>query len=411
MKIKSIVTYIFLFVCPFTTQSQTLEELLSLGKQNSLELEILEKEYSVAKEKVHQVGQLPDTEVGMGGFPLPVETRLGAQLVRYSITQMFPWPGVLDGKKELEQTKAKVLYERIATKELEQAYEVKLDYYRLYEIQQRQAIILRNITILQSLERLALTKVESGKSTAVDVLTVQLKVEELEEELKILERTKVYPTSSINQLLNRELDIPINITDSLVFVDLPFNKNELLTNITNSHPMLQMYEVQQEVSSQAISLNERDRRPSIGVGIDYLMVNGRNDAEPTNNGRDILQLRASMKIPLSQMPYEAKEREEQFKIEALELRKESVLKGFNAAIEKAYAKHEIAQLKAALYRKQIEITKAAIAILELDYSTSGAKFDELLRLEMELVDYDLKMLHAVVQSHIAKSEIERFIIQ
>ena len=31
--------------------------------------------------------------------------------------------------------------------------------------------------------------------------------------------------------------------------------------------------------------------------------------------------------------------------------------------------------------------------------------------EKELVDYDLKMLRAVVQSHIAKSGIERFIIQ
>ena len=33
------------------------------------------------------------------------------------------------------------------------------------------------------------------------------------------------------------------------------------------------------------------------------------------------------------------------------------------------------------------------------------------KLEKELIDYDLKMLKAVVQSHIAQSGIERFIIQ
>ena len=84
---------------------------------------------------------------------------------------------------------------------------------------------------------------------------------------------------------------------------------------------------------------------------------------------------------------------------------------FNATIEKAYADHKTAQLKVSLYEKQIEITQAAINILQSEYSSKGNNFDELLRLEKELIDYDLKMLKAIVQSHIAKSSIERFIIQ
>jgi len=43
-------------------------------------------------------------------------------------------------------------------------------------------------------------------------------------------------------------------------------------------------------------------------------------------------------------------------------------------------------------------------------TVKGSGFDELLRLEKELIEYDLKILKAIVQSHLAKSKIERFIV-
>ena len=193
--------------------------------------------------------------------------------------------------------------------------------------------------------------------------------------------------------------------------NVKFDKDTLAASIQANHPMLRMFELQQEVSRQAIALNELNGKPSFGVGLDYIMVRQRTDAELSANGRDILQLRATVKIPLFRQKYEAKEKEENLKIVALDDKKADVLSKFNAVIEKAYADFETARLRMGLYEQQIEITQAVINILETDYSTKGNNFDELLRLEKELIDYDLKMLKAIVQSHIAKSNIERFIIQ
>ena len=391
--------------------AQTLDSLMAKSVTENLELKVLNQEYLAALKKAPQVSQLPDPEVGVGAFPLPVETRVGAQTARLSATQMFPWFGTLDSKADLENAKAKALYERVGAEQLNVFYKIKTAYFRLYEIQQSQAIIQRNITLFEALERLSLTKVESGKATAADVLRVQLKIEELKQELEILETAKTNPTATINQLLNQPLETVITTTDSLSFAALPFAKDTLTTNIQANHPMLRMFELQQEVSKKAISLNELNGKPSFGVGLDYIMVNQRNDASPANNGRDILQLRASVKIPLYREKYSAKRAEENLKIAALEHKKADVLSLFNAAIEKAYADHKAAQLKINLYEKQIEITQAAINILQSEYSSKGNNFDELLRLEKELIDYDLKMLKAIVQSHVAKSSIERFIIQ
>ena len=391
-----------------STYAQSLNSLVTEAVENNLELKVLEKEYFAALEKAPQVSELPDPEVV---FPLPVETRLGAQILRVGATQMFPWKGLLNGKKELELAKAKALFERIGARALDLSYQVEQAYFQLYDIEKSQSIIRRNVVILEALEQLALTKVESGKTTAADVLRVQLKIEELNQELIILETAKTKPIASINQLLNRPLETPIVTTDSLSFAILPFDKNALSANIEASHPMLRMFELQQDISRQAIALNELNEKPSFGVGLDYIMVNKRSDADPSKNGRDIIQLRGSVKIPLFKKKYEAKEKEEQLKIAALTDKKAEVLSRFMAAIEKAYADYEMAQLKINLYERQIEITQAAINILETNYSAKGNNFDELLRLEKELIDYDLKILKAIVQSHFAKSSIERFIIQ
>ena len=78
--------------------AQSLEDLLEIARENNLELKGLENEYLAALERAPQVSELPDPEAGIGAFPFPVETRLGPQIARLSVTQMFPWFGTLDSK-------------------------------------------------------------------------------------------------------------------------------------------------------------------------------------------------------------------------------------------------------------------------------------------------------------------------
>ncbi len=410
MKALSII--VILSTIGFTSISaQSLDSLRSAAVMNNLDLKVLQNEYLASVERAPQVSQLPDPEAGIGAFPFPVETRLGAQVFRLGATQMFPWFGTLARKKELEMAKASATYERIGARKLDIYYQVEMAYFQLYEITKSIGIINNNLPILESLERLALSKVEAGKASAADVLRVQIKIEELTQELKILEIAKVGPLATINQLINEPLDSPFSIVDSLTFASLDFNKTALENEIQINHPMLRMYQLQQEISRKAIDLNELNGKPSFGVGMDYIMVNKRSDLDPPGNGRDILQLRASVKIPLYRKQYESKEKEELLNIIALENKKADVLSRFMALIENGYASHESARLKLELYNQQIDITRSAINILQTDYSTKGNNFDELLRLEKELIDYDLKKLKAIVQSHKAKSGIERFIMR
>lgn len=403
---------VILFLLFFKTNglfAQPLNELLILANTNNLDLQILETNYRAALEKAPQVSQLPDPEIGIGAFPLPVETRLGGQIFRASATQMFPWKGVLDSRENLELAKAKALYEKIAVRQLTLHFQVKKAWLKLYELEKSKAIIERNLTLLGALNKLALAKVESSKATAADVLRVQLKTTELQQELAILEIAKNKPLATLNQLLNRAADTPVLVKDSLEFAVIPFQKDTLMANIQANHPMLEYLKLQQESAEQALKVNELNGKPSFGVGLDYIMVNERNDASPTGNGRDILQIRGMVKIPLYRQKYAAKEREERLKITALDIEKEKATTAYLAEIEKAYTDYQMAQVRVDLYKKQVEITKAALNILETKYSANGNNFDELLQLEKELIDHDLKTLKAIVSSHLAKFKIEQFI--
>lgn len=390
--------------------TQPLSQFIDQSLRENLTLQTLTLEYRTALEKAPQLSQLPDPDVGIGAFVSPVETRLGAQRARISASQMFPWFGTLEAREEVALAQAQALYERIAGAELDLAYQVKAAYLQLYEIQTAQEILRQNIRILEALRQLSLTKVESGKGMAADVLGVELKVQELRQELAILNRQQEKPLADLNQILNRPMQTPVLILDSLSFASMPFNKDTLSNHIRNNHPTIRMFALQQEASRKSLALNELEGKPSFGIGMDYILVDGRSDANPLNNGRDILQLSAKVSIPLWRKKYEAKEREENLKIETFEHRKLDLESRFLAAIEKAYTDYETARLRMELYTQQISTTKAAIEILRTNYSATGNRFDELLRLEKDLVDYDLKILKAVVQSHMAKINIERFLI-
>ena len=133
-KLTSIAILFFLLFCPPSMDAQSLAELLAQLQEGNLELKTLEKEYLAALEKAPQVSQMPDPEFGIGGFPLPVETRLGAQAIRISGMQMLPWPGTLEGKKNLAEAKARPLNERPRARKLELEHELKQAYFKLYEI-------------------------------------------------------------------------------------------------------------------------------------------------------------------------------------------------------------------------------------------------------------------------------------
>ena len=392
-------------------RAQSLEALLISADSTNLELKAIYQEYLAALEKAPQISQLPDPEVGFGVFISPAETRLGPQWVRLSASQMFPWPGTLKSRKNVALAMARPQYEKVAATRLLIHYKIKKAYFKLYDLQHKQAIMKHSLEVFNTLASVATAKVESGQANIADVLRIQIRIKDIEEEIAILKNQEEKPTSIINELVNRPSKTALLIADTLGLATPPGDIAAILEKVKKEHPVLRMYTLQQDISQKSMALNNLEGKPSIMAGVDYIAVGKRNDANPSGNGQDIFSPKVGIRIPIYRDKFKAKEQEEKLKINAVEVRKQNHLLQFRSAIEQAYTDIEDGHIRFALAHDQKTTTLSVIDLLLEEYSTDGSRFIDLMQLENQLIRYDLMALHAIVTTQIAKSEIERFIPQ
>lgn len=406
---RKIITFLLIILSIDQLKSQTIAALLELAEERNLALKALDQSYQAARERGAQVSQTPDPVINLGVFALPIETRLGVQRVRIGAMQTFPNKRMLIAKEVALNTMAKAEGQNGAIEQLNINFQIKNAYFDLYHLEQQQLIIARNIQLLETMNQVNLSQVESGKGSMVAVLKIDLKRKKLENKLAILAQEKRKPISVINQLLDRPLDTPIKTIDSLTFAIIPYKMTEIANAIQYEHPLMRRYSFEKEVARQNLSVNQFNQKPTFSVGIDYIVMDKLDNFEFAKNGRDVIIPKMSLNIPLTKAKYEAREREQELTIEALATQQQHAQSQFWETINQAFIDFETTRLKLDLYNDQIRITKSIIKTLETKYSAEGIGFDEIIQLQINLADYDLLILEEIVKSHITKAKIERYL--
>jgi hypothetical protein len=148
-------------------------------------------------------------------------------------------------------------------------------------------------------------------------------------------------------------------------------------------------------------------KPTIGVGIDYSMVGQRTDANPMNNGRDILVPKVMVSIPIYRKSYQAKIEEEKYFQQSLAIKKETITDKMISLLITYKADYDNGVLEKNLYQNQSETMQMAYDVLLSEYSSSGKGFEELLMVQNQLLAFDLGMHQAQLKANIAQANIER----
>ncbi len=390
-------------------ESQSIAVLLELAEERNLTLKALEQSYQAARERGAQVSQRPDPIINLGVFALPIETRLGVQRARIGVMQTFPNNRMLIAKEVALNMMAKAEGQNGMIEQLTINIQIKEAYFEIYRLEQQQSIIRKHIQLLETMHQVKLSEVESGKGSMADALKIDLKRVALANQLAILAQEKSKPISVINQLLDRRLDTPIKIVDTLTFALIPYKMRGIVDAIQYEHPLMRRYSFQKEVARQNLSVNEFNQKPSFSVGIDYLMMDKLDNFEFEKNGRDAVIPKANVTIPFLKTKYAARQREQELTIESLTMQQQNVQSQFMEAIHQAFVDYETARLKFDLYQSQIQTTKNMIQTLETEYSAVGTDFDEIIQRQINLVTYDLLVLEEIVKSHIIKAKIERYL--
>jgi outer membrane protein TolC len=383
--------------------AQKLEDYFKIAAENNPGLKSVYKEYEAALQKVPQVRTLPDPVLSSGYFISSVETRLGPQQAKFSLTQMFPWFGMLKAQGDAAALMAEAKFQGFIDARNKLHYQVAYAYYQLYELKDWIRIEVENIRILDSYKTIANQKFKNGTGTMVDVLRVDIMLKDAQTNLDILKQKEKPLVTSFNKLLNRPENEIVQISDSLKTEILSdnFRKDSLFA----SNPKLRALDIKIEAGKTSELAAHKQGLPKIGVGLDYVIVGEHTDLSMPGNGRDVLMPMVSVSIPIFRKKYIAYVKEAQLMQESYSLQKEDVANTLISEYELAWYQVQQQFQLLSLYEQQFQTSQQSLNLLFASYGNSGKEFEEVLRMQQQLLKYRKMNATALTQYNIAVEKI------
>jgi outer membrane protein TolC len=375
-----------------TGYTQQLESLLEQGLMNNPEIQALEIRYSIATEKVNEVNTLPNTEFSAGYFASETETRTGAQKARFGVKQMLPWFGTITARENYAGSMAEADFVDLVIAKRKLALGISQAYYRLYAINAASKVLEENVELLRTYEQLALKGVEGGMTSAVDVLQLQIRQNELVEQTKVLQQRYLAEESGLNNLLNRDESIPISILDTF---SLPKEDGLIASDSLRLHPELLKYDKLYESVLKDDLLVKKEASPMLGIGVDYVPVAERTDVLFTDNGKDMVMPMVSVSVPIFNNRYSSLGKQNALRKKELEAMRKDRYNALKTQLAEAVSQRNSARIRFIAQSENLKKAANAEEILIKNYETGTIDFNDVLDIQELQLKFQMNQIEAV----------------
>jgi len=250
-------------------------------------------------EVLDQRGALPKPKLGLGYYIETPETRVGPQRAVVTLSQKLPFFGKRGLRSDIAGSDAHIAGAEYRRELIYLVYSVKTAFHEYVRLCGVGRVLEEEKKVLLRMEEVARVKYASGQVGQQDVLTAQLELSQVEDELTTNRRDVVTVTSRLIGLLNlgplSELAPPV----APPATESPFdNDPERLYELAVLHrPELHAAAVEMERTDQARALAKKEYYPDVTVGVQYVNV-GKLDIDVPDNGKDIWQVVAVVDLPI-----------------------------------------------------------------------------------------------------------------
>ncbi|PKB44340.1 outer membrane protein TolC [Cellulophaga sp. RHA19] len=389
------------------SNAQELEVLINEALNNNPEIQKFELQYRIASEKVNEVNTIPNTEFSVGYFVSEPETRTGAQRFKVSAKQMLPWFGTIASRENYVSALADAKYEDIVVAKRKLMASVAQSYYYLYANKAKQEVLSENIKLLETYETLALTSVEVGKASAVDVLRLQMRQNEMQQLKDVLSQQFLAEQTNFNKLLNRKNDTAVSVVDGLM---MPSEDFEITTKNLALHPELLKYDKLYQSIEQSELLNQKESSPMIGFGLDYINISERPDMNFSDNGKDIVMPMVSVSIPIFNKKYKSQTKQNKLQQQEITAQKQERLNTLETLLSKAINERISTRISYETQTKNLKQAKDAEDILIKSYETGTIDFNDVLDIQELQLKFQMNQIESV-KTYYVQSTIINYLIQ
>ena len=382
--------------------AQTLEDYQQLAVEQNPSLLAKYKKFEAAMTRVQQVNALPDPTLSFGYFISPVETRVGPQRARFSLTQMFPWFGTLKAQGDVATLSAEATFQQFVDAQNRVRFEVAKAYYPLKELNDLIEIQQSNLELLNAWKRLATGQYENGKTCLADVLKIDLMIKEIETELSLLQDKRQPLTIVFNLILNQPDTTSIVIEESKQMDEFP----AVFDGDWSSNPRIEELSKRIAAAKAKNLVIEKQGLPKIGAGFDYVIVGERTDMNVPDNGKNAFMPMVSISLPIFRGKYKAAIKETELQAEAYQYSIQAIGNELSGSYENLRYDVNRENKLIDLYQKQIVETEQIQSLMLSDFSNSGSDLDELLRIQMRLLNYQNKKIKSQTRLKILAKNLD-----
>jgi cobalt-zinc-cadmium efflux system outer membrane protein len=392
--------YLFILFCLLSTTPSLVaqETYLAEALANNPEVAAAYNSYLAATKKGAQVRKLDEPMVSYSEFIRSVQTRTGPQERAVSISQAFPWPGVLRLREDLADANAQIAYFRYEMKRREVIERVGLATIEYAYLKEATDKASENLGLLRQLSPVVDEKVRAGGSLSTKLrLNVELAI--AEQDLSTLRDQRPGIDSQLKSLLGRnpegsQLPWP-NLGSqppSLMMLDT------IKSEVKSQNPQVRIADATIETARRSEALTGQNNKPAFNFGANAIDIG--------NGGETASALTLGVKLPIHREKYRAEREEAEALTRAAGATREAVELRLLAEAVRLYSAQQEAVSRYRNYESElIPSASQAVELTKEDFRNDKASLTDLIESERTLLDLRLMESRALADAHKAAWQI------
>ncbi|MGL1934685.1 MAG: TolC family protein [Fibrobacterales bacterium] len=380
------------------TLSGVTEEALSKGTH----IEIVRQKIAMGNADVSIARSLPNPVLGYGWYGESVETKVGPQEQKFSITQKIPWLGKL--KDQVDVAEVEVDKQRIELQAMQASvvYQVRIIWSEICYLTKAREINKKTHALYKNwLEKLR-SDYESMRTSYSRVIKMETEVTVLQEDIFTIERKLADQYTRLGIFLNRKM-LSESFSDSLaMYAKLAGNK--VLDSALSISPQLQENQLQREIWIEREELSKGGYFPDLAVGATYIQTG--EAVGMAGSGKDPWMLTVGISLPLNILQTNARVQKAQLGTQQATIRIQETRNSLDALLQTTQNLITEAQRIQSLYTDRVvpDIEKS-IRVQENQFAVGNIDFMQLLDDYRMLLKLQLRIHQALKTEFQSKAKV------
>lgn len=248
----------------------------------------------------------------------------------------------------------------------------------------------------------------SGGSGLADLYRVQMEIGELENNISLLKNQEQTVAARFNSYLNRRPQTPVQLEGKLSADTLNIPLQTVSDSMLQLNPMLGMLQYEQQSLDARKKMVTKMGYPMVGLGLNYSLIKTDPAAmAPEMNGKDMVMPMVTVTLPIYRKKYKALQEEVRLQKSATEQGFQATANALQTEYYEAIQLLQDAQRRMKLFQNQVDLANKSLNILMKSFSASGSGLTDLLRIQQQTLDYEIRKIEAITDNNTAIAWLKR----